>query len=547
MPLKRSLVSLLALCALLPSTAAADAPLALSEGVEHVRQIPVPGTVGANFKDGYMYVTGQGFDGKADPGLVGPTGGASGYLSVYDIGDADDPKLVSHTQIPHYQNEDVSIGGNRLLISGDGYFGGSLLVVVDISNPAAPRIEQIVNMQLLGEGHTATCIQDCKYAWVAGDRHIAVLNLDEVAQFPGTGPVPDVQVQKAASKVEVGDLWADAEGNPTIHEFGWSTHDVQVDEAGIAWVAGGNGTIGFDTSPGAYPVPDKSGDAALLEPRIVARTGPDATADSDFSTIPMGAEDRGDTVNDFIHHNSLRPDAAAFQPREPGDDGTDVRPGEVVLIGEEDIWSRPTGATTKGGCETQGSFQTWQVTGYGETGADQATVKNLDTWTTEFNELIQNDEDPLAGEDIVPTNGFCSAHYFDEHDGLVATAWYEQGTRLLDISDPRDIKQVGYFLAPDSIVWAAYFAPTDPSVIYVADHSRGIDVLRVGEGDAGGPPPTAGKGKKGKGKGRGPSSSKASSERAGEVEAPLADWWFERTKRATAVEHPRFGWVCRVK
>ena len=42
---------------------------------------------------------------------------------------------------------------------------------------------------------------------------------------------------------EIGDLRdpsdPDDEGNPQpFHEFGWSTHDVQVDDHGIAWVSG---------------------------------------------------------------------------------------------------------------------------------------------------------------------------------------------------------------------------------------------------------------------------------------------------------------------
>lgn len=52
----------------------------------------------------------------------------------------------------------------------------------------------------------------------------------------------------------------------------------------------------------------------LLEPRVMARTGQHATADSDFDTLP-GSSGSGDTVNDFIHHNSLRPDADEFQSR----------------------------------------------------------------------------------------------------------------------------------------------------------------------------------------------------------------------------------------
>jgi hypothetical protein len=512
----------------LPVSAGAQLPVgAKMEGVEHVRNIPVNGSVGANFKGKYMFVTGTLGSPKTDPGLT--TQMNYGGLWVYDVSDADDPELVSHLPVPHYENEDVSIGGNRLLISGDGTFGGSNLVVVDISNPRVPAIEQVVNMQLVDEGHTATCVQECRYAWVAGGGSIAVLRLDENAQFENAGAAPDVQIQGATSRVEAGDL-------PVYREFGWSTHDVQVDEAGYAWVVGGHGTIAFDTRPGSY------GEANLLNPAVVARTGPDALNDE----IDCGDScNKGETVNDFIHHNSWRPDADRFRSRRDRDlRQRGVRPGETVLITEEDIWSRATGAT-KGGCENQGSFQTWQVKQLKATDENESTVKHLDSFTTEFNELLAK-EDDVEGMDLIPTNGFCSAHYFDERDGFVATAWYEQGTRLLDVRDPTNIKQVGYFMAPDSVVWAAYWAPTDRSIIYVMDHQRGIDVLEVewprrhwGDRD------------------RDDDRDRDREDRweSKRVRAPAVPSWFRQgtklSRTRLAVDqgrpHKGFGWVCRIR
>ena len=52
--------------------------------------------------------------------------------------------------------------------------------------------------------------------------------------------------------------------------------------------------------------------------------------------------------------------------------------------------------------------------------------------------------------------------------------------RFLDISDPRAIKQVGYYVNQGEF-WAAYFAPSDPShqVVYALDVAGGIDVLKI--------------------------------------------------------------------
>ncbi len=479
-----------------PGVAAADAPLAESAGVQHVRQIPINGSVGANFKtyeDGrtYMFVTGTLGSPKTDPGVL--TGPNYGGVWVYDVTRADNPTLVSHLPLPHYENEDVSIGGHRLLVSGDGTQGGSNLAVVDISDPKLLKLEKVVNMQLLDEGHTATCIQDCRYAWVAGGSTIAVLRLDETAQVPldqqTGGAAPGVQVQGASSRVEAGDLVVQK-------EFGWSTHDVQVDSDGYAWVVGGNGTIGFDTRPGSY------GEDNLLRPTVVARTG-DAALNSGGSS---GLGPDGSTVNDFIHHNSLRPGS-----------------GDTVLITEEDIWDR-TSLVGKGGCDTQGSFQAWRLDNGLQPGTTAGDMSFVGEWKTEYNRLVEND--PTGAQEILlPSGGFCSAHYFDAQPGthLTVNAWYDQGTRILDTSDPAHIRQVGYFMAPDSVVWAAYFSPTDPNVIYVADHQRGIDVLRIAQG--------------------------GSVARRKTVRAPIASWWKQDAKGSRTgrgVASPRFGWACRL-
>lgn len=487
---------LVAVLLALPAMAQAKKPAPESARVEHLGTLPAPAGIGANFKrydDGktYMFVT------------------TTGGVYVYDVTQGDDPQPVSALPLPHYENEDVSIGGNRLLLSGDGTLGGSLLTVVDISDPHLLKVERTINMQLIGEGHTSTCIHDCHYVWVAGDRNIAVLNLDEADQLPsGTIPgLPGVQVQAASSKVEVGDITG-------VKEFGWSTHDVQVDGAGYAWVVGGDGTAGFDTRPGQYPRPDLPYPQNLLQPKLVARTGPAALNDGDF----FGGEDNGDTVNDFIHHNSWRPDASRFSSRRTRDlSNPDVRPGELVLITEEDIWDRTTGSAPNG-CETEGSFQTWQVKQFGSPDENTSTVQHLDSWTTEAN------KSPDALEAARASEGFCSSHYFSERDDIVATAWYDQGTRFLDVSDPGDIKQVAYFMAPGSTTWATYWSPTDRNVVYVVDNNRGVDVLRFERGSV----------------------KRAAARGREEVSAPIASWWKRQNLRFSAAADPKFGWACRL-
>ena len=58
----------------------------------------------------------------------------------------------------------------------------------------------------------------------------------------------------------------------------------------------------------------------------------------------------------------------------------------------------------------------------------------------------------------------------------VAYAWYGEGTRFLDISDPANPTQFAYWRPDDGIVWASYL---HGGYVYTADRSRGVDVLRL--------------------------------------------------------------------
>lgn len=454
--------------------------------VEHLATLPAPAGVSANFK---RYANGRTYM------FVSTLSG----LYVYDVTTAASPTPVGILPMPHFQNEDVSLGGNRLLISTDGGIGGGYLLEIDITNPATPLPVRAIKMEPVGEGHTASCIDAaCRWVWVAGDQltsGIAVFDLEKPGQVDAGAVKADNDpglwtfgfIPVPAAEVSVGSINRDR-----YREFGWSTHDVHVDEAGVAWVAGGDGTIGFDVSNYGAEGTDP------LDPPVVARTGDAALNDNDSFDGPLFGNTEGfdpenskDTVNDFVHHNALRPDG-----------------GDTVLITEEDLYNRRV-SNMPGGCEVQGSFQTWRVEG--------GALTPLDTWKTEFNELLADaDQDPWGG-DIVPTMGLCSAHYFDERDDLVAVAWYEQGVRLLDIEDPANIEQVGYWVPPGGATWSTYWAPTAKDVLYVVDNKRGVDVLRVKRG------------------------AKPA------VEAPILPAW-TAGKSSFGKSYPgRLGWVCRIR
>jgi len=377
-----------------------------SDNMELLTSLPEPGAIGAHFRDEFMFVT-----------------SVSG-LSVYDVSDAVAPVEVGRLPLPHFENEDVDLGGDILLISNDAAESYGMLYVIDISDPTAPALRSmydtgqtvVTGATLGGPGHTTSCINDCQFAWMTEPGGYLVIDLRD----------PD-------APVAIGHQPTPAGGSLGI------THDVQVDADNIAWTVGFGGTAAFQVPA------DYAGEE--LQPLLTTGDAAQSRYAESFGT------DDGSGVNDYIHHNSLRPAGS-----------------DTVYITEED-YNRP-------GCRGAGSFQRWQLPMAEDAdGVMRPTGEDLafrDLWVTE-----------LLAETAAPA-AMCSAHYFDIRDGLVAQGWYEQGLRLLDVSGDQ-IRQVGFWVPPTAMTWAAYFPPTDATgqVVYAFDATHGIDVLRIDLGDGG--------------------------------------------------------------
>ena len=415
-------------------------------------------------------------------------------LSVFDISKPDDPQRVGFLPLPHFENEDVDAAGDIVVISNDPSEGIGLLYIIDVSNPATPMIKAVMPNGITGKatvndplgnssrtGHIANCLQACKYLWLTGtDQGVVVIDLRDPAnpKFVNAFQMPKPK--------KYGD-----ETDPNQLKPGF-THDVFVDRSGVAWVTGRDGTFGYDATDPVHP-------------KLVYRSDENVT-NSGLS----GPDGDGSGPLDFLHHNSIRTDIQLAKPA-PAATSTPAAPkkakkrvtckrrrgesrkhakrrcakarkhaaarrsvkarasttegglGDVVAVTEED-YTRPT-------CQGQGSLQTWQIKP-GETNSDGTTkLTMLDQWTTELNELSNQ-----TGRS--PATGNCSAHWFDEANGILAQGWYDQGVRFMDINNPRAIRQVGYWVT-EGTFWAAYYAPTDPKreVIYALDTVTGVDVL----------------------------------------------------------------------
>jgi hypothetical protein len=428
--MKRTALALALLCLLAtaPVASAQEPPAKKSETVSFVRTIVQPGVISARFRGGLMYVS-------TESGLV-----------IFDVGKPDEPREIGRLPLPNFENEDIDLGRDVALISNDPSEGVGQLHVISIKDPTNPTLITSFNTGFAdggiitgpvlgsagfgyGTGHTASCVDECRWVYLAGT----------------LSGIDIVDLRDPANPKYVGNFAApEATG-------GLASHDVQFDREGLAWIAGAGGTAAYDVSNPAAP-------------RLVFRT--DAAGDSRYDET-FGADD-GSTLNDFIHHNSFRLRNADLAALPAGADA--AADSDVVAVTEED-YNRPT-------CAGAGSFETWRIssdkTDDKEGGAPARLLHNLGRWDVEIDPSRQS---------------LCSAHYFDVRGGLVAQGWYEQGTRFLDVSDPRHIRQVGYWIPNKTLTWGALYPPTDPNaeVVYALDNSRGIDVLRFDRPQPGDP------------------------------------------------------------
>ena len=118
--------------------------------------------------------------------------------------------------------------------------------------------------------------------------------------------------------------------------------------------------------------------------------------------------------------------------------------------------------------ESSGAFMTW----------DASNWKKTKSFTM-IDEYRMKNSTYLDGSP--PANVSCSSHWLEPNPtfksgGLVAAAFFEHGTRFIDVSDTGQIKEIGWFLPHAGSTSAVYWI-TD-RIAYTLDYNRGIDILK---------------------------------------------------------------------
>jgi hypothetical protein len=260
-----------------------EPPLATSSNVHYVGHVP-GSAAGMTFKDHYAYVSGW------------------GGLTVLDIAKADSPQVAGVLPLVHFENEDVDLCGDTLIVVNDREAKdlGSILYVVSIANRTAPRVIAVLPLGLTGNGrgagHIANFVKtDCSQLWVDGGNLVEVVDLTTPTAPRSLGKFESAASLSAAFKV---------------------SHDTELDSTGTVWNVGGGGAAGYRLT------------ADPLAPRLLGTTGTNGVNPSPY--------------NDFILHNSQRR-------------------GKTLLITEEDYID--TDEVPPGGCRGQGKFETWDLSG----------------------------------------------------------------------------------------------------------------------------------------------------------------------------------------
>ena len=118
--------------------------------------------------------------------------------------------------------------------------------------------------------------------------------------------------------------------------------------------------------------------------------------------------------------------------------------------------------------ETSAAFMTW----------DASKWKKTKTFTMIDEYRMKNG---TYADGNPPANVSCSSHWHEPHPkfhngGLVAAAFFEHGTRFIDVSSKGKINEIGWFLPHGGSTSAVYWITDE--IAYALDYNRGIDIVK---------------------------------------------------------------------
>src|SRR3954447_15750829 len=341
------------------------------------------------------------------------------------------------TMTQFWEGENMTVDSRRKLAFMSRDTGQKGQIIVDLKDPWNPKV---LNFSKNFQGHTSTCLNDCRFMWSVGGTQGA----------PTPGKASPVSVTDVRDPLHPFVYSAPLASDVSRTGAGGSTHSVDVDFNGVAWVSGSSGVRGFWTE-GLHKDP---------------ATGQDRYATPYDPIAYAGGRIGGGSDSSFMHNAYHLPGALG-----------DQKAGDTLLVTNEN------NNTT---CTRAGVFIVASLKGVYD-GVDTITS------TTRMERLAAYSTAGKPGEFHgtvgTTTVGDCSAHWFTVKGNIVALGNYEQGTRFVDISDPRNPQQVGWFRvpartadpsgAPDIISSDTAGAYWHGKYVYIADYQRGVDIIKI--------------------------------------------------------------------
>jgi hypothetical protein len=375
----------------------------------------------------------------------------TGGLGVWSLKDPAHPKWISQVTLDDikavipdptsltqfWEGENMTVDSSRKLVFMSRDSGRKGQIIVDLNDPWHP---QVIGFNPNWQGHTSTCLDDCRLLWSVG-------GIQRGATVNNVAPVSITDMRDALHPFVYSQTFSS-----DVHRLGarfGSTHSVDVDFNGVAWVSGSGGVRGYWTE-GLHKDP---------------ATGQDRYATPYDPIAYAGGPIAGDFSSAFMHNSYHFPTAVGNQP-----------PGDVMLV---------TNENNDTDCATAGRFLIASLAGtYDADGPTSADTKMTQLGTFS----VDGNPGQFHGTVGNTTVGDCSAHWFTVKGNIVALANYEQGTRFVDVSDPTHPVQVGWYRVPARAATATQPAivSSDTSAaywhgkyVYSSDYQRGIDILAL--------------------------------------------------------------------
>ncbi len=386
---------------------------------------------------GYDVMVGNGTGGLALWSLQDPAHPV--YLSKIT---ANQLRLPGDTQDRFWEGENLTLDAKRKLVymtrdprgfGGNQTTGKLGLYIIDIKDPSNPVL---LGFHPVPAGHTATCINDCRYVWSMGPTDNGGQKLAGWHSVPVfVTDVRDINHPYTYTQA------VDTNRNDGVTAY---VHSADVDRNGVVWTSGYGGVRGYWTEGKHY-------DPVAKVDRWATATNP----------IPYAGGGIPNALASGIAHNAYHVTTAL---------GAYAK-GDVIVVTEE--------ANTSN-CTNAGKFQLASIAGsydgqsWSGTVANPFRITQLGVYTP-------------AGKPGERTGAECSAHWFTVKGNMVAIGMYAQGTRFIDISDPMHPTQVGHFRAvartasgetPAIAASNASAVYWHGDYVYVADYTRGVDVLK---------------------------------------------------------------------